>query len=73
MEDFETNLGAIESVSGEIMELLPDEPATELEAKVAQFLGLIEQHMALLVAMDAEGDDAGEEEAADEVADTEDI
>jgi hypothetical protein len=73
MEDFETNLGAIESVCGELMELLPDEPATELEAKVAELLGLIEQHLALLVAMDAEGDESGEEEAADEVADTEDI
>jgi hypothetical protein len=73
MEDFETNLGAIEGVVGELMELLPDEPTTELEAKVAELLGLVEQHMALLVAMDAEGDDAGEEVAADEVADTEDI
>ena len=73
MEDFETNLVAIEGVVGELMELLPDEPTTELEAKVAELLGLVEQHMALLVAMDAEGDDAGEEEAADEVADTEDI
>jgi hypothetical protein len=71
MEDFETNLGAIEGVVGELMELLPDEPATELEAKVAELLGLIEQHLALLVKLDAEGDDAGEE--ADEVADTEDI
>jgi hypothetical protein len=73
MEDFETNLVAIEGVVGELMELLPDEPSTELEAKVAELLGLVEQHMALLVAMDAEGDDADAEEAADEVADTEDI
>jgi hypothetical protein len=52
MEDFETNLAAVESVAGELMELLPDEPTTELEAKCAQFLGLVEQHLALLIAMD---------------------
>jgi hypothetical protein len=52
MEDFETNLAAVESVGGELMELLPDEPTTELEAKCLQFLGLVEQLMALLIAMD---------------------
>jgi hypothetical protein len=73
MEDFETNLEAMDVVVGEVLELLPDEPTTELEAKAAQFVGLYEQLRALRVATDAEGDDAGEEEAADEVADTEDI
>ena len=48
MEEFENNLAALEQVVGELVELLPEEPTTELEAKAAELLARVTQHLALL-------------------------
>ena len=48
MEEFDNNLAAVEQVAAELVELLPEDPTTELEAKVAEFLARVTQHLALL-------------------------
>lgn len=48
MEEFDNNLAALEVVLGEVVELLPEEPTTELEAKVAELAARLTQHLALL-------------------------
>ena len=62
MEEFENSLAALGQVSAELVELLPEEPTTELEAKVAEFLARVTQHLALLdMATEPEPEDVEDE------------
>jgi len=67
MEEFDNNLAAVEQVAAELVELLPEDPTTELEAKVAEFLARVTQHLALLdIAIQPEPEEVEDEvEAVD--------
>jgi len=73
MEEFEANLEVVTTLAEELTALLPEEPTTELEAKVAEFLGRVVQHMALLEAVLAEAQSAPDEMEDDEAVDVEDV
>ncbi len=73
MEEFEANLEVVTTLAEELTALLPEEPTTELEAKVAEFLGRVVQHMALLEAALGEAQSAPDEMEDDEVVDVEDV
>jgi hypothetical protein len=70
MEEFEANLEALEVTLGELVELLPEEPATEVEAKAFELVARVTQHLALLD-MATEPEPGAEEEEAAEAVDTE--
>ena len=69
MEEFEENLDVVATLAEELTALLPEEPTTELEAKVAEFLGRVVQHMALLEAALGAARSAPDEMEDDEVVD----
>jgi hypothetical protein len=66
MEEFEANLEALELTLGELVELLPEEPTTEVEAKAFELVARVTQHLALLdMATEPEPEEAEEAEATD--------
>jgi len=69
MEEFEANLEALEVTLGELVELLPEEPTTEAEAKAFELVARVTQHLALWDM--ANEPEAEEEEEAVEAVDTE--
>ena len=73
MEEFEANLDVVATLAEELAALLPEEPANELQAKVAEFLARVVQHMALLEAALGEAQAAPDEMEDDEVVDVEDV
>ena len=68
MEEYEANLEEIGVIMDDLVALLPEEPATELEAKAAQLVAQLVIHLEMLASMEEEeGDDEVlEDEAAAE-------
>lgn len=65
MEEYDDNLAKIGIVADELVALLPEEPSTELEAKVAEMVALVIAHMEMLSMAEAEGEDAAVEADAE--------
>jgi hypothetical protein len=59
MDEFQENVDKLGILSDEIIALMPAEPGTELEAKMAELLARLVQHLEY---MDETGDDDEEEE-----------
>lgn len=64
MDEFQENVDKLAILADEIVALLPDEPASELEAKAAEMVARLIQHLEY---MDETGDDEAEVEAEAEV------
>ena len=60
MDEFQDNVDKLGILSDEIIALMPAEPGTELEAKVAELLARLVQHLEY---MDETGDEDVEEDA----------
>lgn len=74
MDELNASIEGLGAVVDELIALLPEEPATELDAKAAELVGRVVEHLALIDAMpdepaEEEGDDMAEDTA--EVADVE--
>jgi len=54
MEEYDANLEKLGVIVDELVALLPEEPATELEAKAAQLVAQLVAHMEMLAAMEAD-------------------
>ena len=77
MDEFQENVDKLGVLSDEIIALLPAEPSSELEAKVAELLARLVQHLEYMdetgdedaedADVELEADAALEAEAADEV------
>ncbi len=59
MDEFQDNVEKLGILSDEIIALMPAEPGTELEAKMAELLARLVQHLEY---MDETGEDDEEEE-----------
>lgn len=72
MDEFQENVDKLGILADELVALLPAEPTTELEAKVAEMLARLIQHLEYMED-DGEEDEVLEDEAAAEaeVADVE--
>jgi hypothetical protein len=64
MDEFQDNVEKLGILSDEIIALMPAEPGTELEAKMAELLARLVQHLEY---MDETGEDDEEEEEEVEV------
>ena len=73
MDEFQENVDKLGILADELVALLPAEPATELEAKVAEMLARLIQHLEYMDETGDEEDEVLEDEAAAEaeVADVE--
>jgi hypothetical protein len=60
MDEFQDNVDKLGVLADEIVALMPEEPATELEAKVAELLARLIQHLEYME------DDGEEAEAVEE-------
>lgn len=77
MDEFQENVDKLGVLSDEIIALMPAEPSSELEAKVAELLARLVQHLEYMdetgdedaeeADVEVEADAALEAEAADEV------
>jgi hypothetical protein len=65
MEEYEANLGEIGVIMDDLVALLPEEPATELEAKAAQLVAQLVIHLEMLASME---DEEGEDEVLEDEA-----
>lgn len=64
MDEFQDNVEKLAVLADEMVALLPDEPSTELEAKAAEMVARLIQHLEY---MDETGDDEVEAEDGVEV------
>ena len=64
MDEFQANVEKLAVLADEIVALLPDEPSSELEAKAAEMVARLIQHLEY---MDETGDDEFEAEDGVEV------
>lgn len=64
MDEFQANVEKLAVLADEIVALLPDEPSSELEAKAAEMVARLIQHLEY---MDETGDDEVEAEDGVEV------
>jgi hypothetical protein len=73
MDEFQENVDKLGILADELVALLPAEPTTELEAKVAEMLARLIQHLEYMDETGDEEDEVLEDEAAAEaeVADVE--
>jgi hypothetical protein len=66
MDEFQENVDKLGILADELVALLPAEPATELEAKVAEMLARLIQHLEYMEDDGDEEDEVLEDEAAAE-------
>ena len=58
MDEFQENVDKLNILVDEVVALLPDEPASELDAKVAELIARLSQHLEYMA-------ETGDEEEAD--------
>lgn len=63
MDEFQQNVEQLTILADELIALMPEEPASEFEAKVAEMLARLTQHLEY---MDETGDDEEAEVEVDE-------
>lgn len=68
MDEFQANVDKLGILADELVALLPAEPATELEAKVAEMLARLIQHLEY---MEDDGEDEDEDEVLEDEAEAE--
>jgi hypothetical protein len=66
MEEFDMNVEQLGILADELVALLPEEPSTELEAKVAELISRLVQHFEMLDSITAEPMDEEEDLAEDQ-------
>jgi hypothetical protein len=72
VEEYDANVEKVGLVVDELVALLPEEPATELEAKAAELVALVIAHLEMLAMAEDDGAEVEAEAAAEapvEVAD----
>ena len=58
MDEFQQNIEQLTALADELIALMPEEPGTEFEAKVAEMLARLTQHLEYM-------DETGDEEEAE--------
>ena len=68
MEGFDESVAALTTTLEEVMALLPEEPTTELEAKVSELANRLGQHFVELE-LALSGEEPADDDAVDDIAD----